>query len=70
MDAQGTRAEELAHRLRDVRQRIAIAGGADLLPITKFHPVEDVQALAGFLSLIHISEPTRLSLVSRMPSSA
>ena len=48
MDAQGTRAEELAHRLRDVRQRIAIAGGADLLPITKFHPVEDVQALAGF----------------------
>ena len=28
------------------------------------------QNAAGLLSLIHISEPTRLSLVSRMPSSA
>ena len=28
------------------------------------------KAAVVFLSLIHISEPTRLSLVSRMPSSA
>ena len=27
-------------------------------------------AMGHYLSLIHISEPTRLSLVSRMPSSA
>lgn len=40
--------DELAHRLRDVRRRIAVAGGADLLPITKFHPVEAIQALAEF----------------------
>lgn len=39
------RTEELAVGLREVRQRIAVAGGADLLPITKFHPVEDVQRL-------------------------
>ncbi len=39
---------ELARRLREVRQRVAVAGGADLLPITKFHPVEAVQALAEF----------------------
>ena len=31
--------------------------------------VDEVRFLMG-LSLIHISEPTRLSLVSRMPSSA
>ena len=30
----------------------------------------NVQVLGPSLSLIHISEPTRLSLVSRMPSSA
>ena len=30
----------------------------------------DALRLALLLSLIHISEPTRLSLVSRMPSSA
>ena len=40
--------DELAHRLRDVRRRIAVAGGADLLPITKFHPVEAIQTLAEF----------------------
>lgn len=40
--------DELAHRLRDVRRRIAVAGGADLLPVTKFHPVETLQALAEF----------------------
>ena len=40
--------DELAHRLRDVRRRIAVAGGADLLPVTKFHPVEALQALAEF----------------------
>ena len=39
------RAEQLAENLRAVRQRIAVAGGADLLPITKFHPVEDIQLL-------------------------
>lgn len=39
------RATELANNLREVRQRIAIAGGADLLPITKFHPAEDIAML-------------------------
>ncbi|KGM19189.1 YggS family pyridoxal phosphate-dependent enzyme [Corynebacterium auriscanis] len=39
---------DLARRLRDVRQRVAVAGGADLLPITKFHPVEAVRVLAQF----------------------
>ena len=29
-----------------------------------------LHGIGGGLSLIHISEPTRLSLVSRMPSSA
>ncbi|MCX2163164.1 YggS family pyridoxal phosphate-dependent enzyme [Corynebacterium auriscanis] len=40
--------DDLARRLRDVRQRVALAGGADLLPITKFHPVEAVRVLAQF----------------------
>ncbi|WP_282938049.1 YggS family pyridoxal phosphate-dependent enzyme [Corynebacterium auriscanis] len=40
--------DDLARRLRDVRQRVAVAGGADLLPITKFHPVEAVRVLAQF----------------------
>lgn len=39
------RAAELARNLREVRQRIAVAGGADLLPITKFHPTEDILLL-------------------------
>ncbi|KAB3520812.1 YggS family pyridoxal phosphate-dependent enzyme [Corynebacterium sp. zg254] len=43
---QDDRRAQLAERLRLVRQRIAVAGGADLLPITKFHPVEDVALLA------------------------
>ena len=30
----------------------------------------EAQAIAQFLSLIHISEPTRPSHISRMPSSA
>lgn len=42
------RAQELAQALREVRQRIAVAGGADLLPITKFHPAADIALLAGF----------------------
>lgn len=42
------RATELANNLREVRQRIAIAGGADLLPITKFHPAEDIAMLVDF----------------------
>lgn len=42
---QERRQAELAENLRRVRQRIALAGGADLLPITKFHPVEDVALL-------------------------
>ncbi|WP_459612181.1 YggS family pyridoxal phosphate-dependent enzyme [Corynebacterium urogenitale] len=47
MEQQATqRAQELAENLRAVRQRIAVAGGADLLPVTKFHPVEDVSLLA------------------------
>ncbi|WP_185769097.1 YggS family pyridoxal phosphate-dependent enzyme [Corynebacterium anserum] len=41
------RSEELAEALRKVRHRIAVAGGADLLPVTKFHPVEDIALLAG-----------------------
>lgn len=48
MTASNQRADQLARALREVRQRIAVAGGADLLPITKFHPVEDIQLLAGF----------------------
>ncbi|OFT88425.1 YggS family pyridoxal phosphate-dependent enzyme [Corynebacterium sp. HMSC28B08] len=40
--------DDLAQRLRDVRQRVAVAGGADLLPITKFHPVEALRVLAQF----------------------
>ncbi|WP_426707304.1 YggS family pyridoxal phosphate-dependent enzyme [Corynebacterium auriscanis] len=40
--------DDLARRLRDVRQRVAVAGGADLLPITKFHSVEAVRVLAQF----------------------
>lgn len=47
MEQQATqRAQELAENLRAVRQRIAVAGEADLLPVTKFHPVEDVSLLA------------------------
>ena len=41
----GPRARELAENLAQVRRRIAVAGGADLLPITKFHPAEDVRLL-------------------------
>lgn len=44
-DMNNPRQTELANNLRAVRQRIAVAGGADLLPITKFHPVEDVALL-------------------------
>ena len=33
-------------------------------------PVEAVTRELGKLSLIHISEPTRLGMLSRMPSSA
>ena len=40
--------DDLARRLREVRRRIAVAGGADLLPITKFHPVEAIEVLAEF----------------------
>ena len=40
------RAQEIADNLASVRRRIAVAGGADLLPITKFHPAEDVALLA------------------------
>ncbi len=39
------RERELARRLRDVRYRIAVAGGADLLPVTKFHPASDLACL-------------------------
>lgn len=39
------RSAQLAANLRAVRQRIAEAGGADLLPVTKFHPVEDLARL-------------------------
>lgn len=46
-EKQQRRAQELAEALRSVRQRIAVAGGADLLPVTKFHPVEDIALLAG-----------------------
>ncbi|WP_214283715.1 hypothetical protein [Campylobacter jejuni] len=35
------RAQEIAENLARVRRRIAVAGGADLLPITKFHPAEE-----------------------------
>lgn len=40
--------DDLARRLREVRRRIAVAGGADLLPISKFHPVEAIEVLAEF----------------------
>lgn len=42
------RSDELAANLRAVRQRIADTGGADLLPITKFHPVADIKLLRAF----------------------
>ena len=42
---QRARFTALATGLRTTRQRIAIAGGADLLPITKFHPSEDLELL-------------------------
>ena len=42
--------------------------------IEKYRCVKDTEGMSPAkvykLSLIHISEPTRLSLVSRMPSSA
>lgn len=40
------RSAELAANLRAVRSRIMSAGGADLLPVTKFHPVTDLELLA------------------------
>ena len=57
---------------------LSIIGGSVLLNAHRTHAVIAEQ-IGGFdrgigiafaLSLIHISEPTRLSLVSRMPSSA
>lgn len=42
----GLRGQEIARNLARVRQRIAVAGGADLLPITKFHVAEDLRVLA------------------------
>lgn len=42
----GSRGQEIARNLARVRQRIAVAGGADLLPITKFHVAEDLKVLA------------------------
>ncbi|MGJ4192587.1 YggS family pyridoxal phosphate-dependent enzyme [Corynebacterium macclintockiae] len=42
----GPRGQEIARNLARVRQRIAVAGGADLLPITKFHVAEDLRVLA------------------------
>lgn len=42
----GPRGQEIARNLARVRQRIAVAGGADLLPITKFHVAEDLKVLA------------------------
>lgn len=42
------RSDELAANLRAVRQRIADAGGADLLPITKFHPAADIALMRAF----------------------
>ena len=58
---------KLPENLRDVPQSVTVVpkaltdaqGGSSL-----------ADALRNVLSLIHISEPTRLSLVSRMPSSA
>ncbi|RAV34070.1 YggS family pyridoxal phosphate enzyme [Corynebacterium heidelbergense] len=41
------RREQLAERLAAVHERIAAAGGADLLPVTKFHPARDLRLLAG-----------------------
>lgn len=40
------RRAELSRRLADVRKRIAAAGGAELLPVTKFHPAGDLALLA------------------------
>ena len=46
----------------------------DLIPVDKrlalVRLLNTIISAAITLSLIHISEPTRLSLVSRMPSSA
>lgn len=42
----GPRGQEIARNLARVRQRIAVAGGADLLPITKFHVAENLRVLA------------------------
>ena len=48
-----------------------IRHGIDAKQLTELSHIGDLSILSsGDLSLIHISEPTRLSLVSRMPSSA
>lgn len=39
------RKQQLAENLSAVQDRIARAGGADLLPITKFHPASDIELL-------------------------
>lgn len=44
--ADAARRAELAAALDRVRARIAAAGGADLLPVTKFHPAGDLALLA------------------------
>ena len=45
---QQDRAAQIARNLQQVRRRIALAGGADLLPITKFHPAQDIALMRQF----------------------
>ena len=53
---------------------LAVTGGASFLggpeARTLEMMVEEINAKGGILSLIHISEPTRPTRASRMPSSA
>ena len=44
--------------------------GLSLTPAQILAPLKDVRGVSLTLSLIHISEPTRLIIRSRMPSSA
>ena len=50
-------------RLRDTADRL-------VLQLIGFASTEGAEVRATLLSLIHISEPTRPPLISRMPSSA
>mgnify|MGYP001818750217 CR=1 FL=1 len=57
-----------AGKLAEIRALLA-GSGLELVPQSDFD-VPEVEETGTTLSLIHISEPTRLGMLSRMPSSA